>query len=597
MQKILSQISDLLVYDSQSPMLFNSGTFFLLFILFIATYALIKKHRWTVTVFVILFSVFFYYKSSGFYLIILVFTSITDYSFAIATERANKKFWKKFWVFLAVTSSLGILAFFKYTNFFFENFTNILKYLGNFPVITEFIHSQKPPIQKTFTEIIQNNFQPFDIFLPIGISFYTFQSISYVIDVYRKKLPATQNFLDYAFFLSFFPQLVAGPIVKAHHFLPQLRKKITIKKEHVWLGFWLIIIGLFKKAVIADYIAQYNDIIFAAPHTKSGFENLMAVPGYAIQIYGDFSGYSDMAIGLGLLMGFDLGINFNFPYKALNITDFWRRWHISLSSWLRDYLYIPLGGNRKGRFKMYRNLFITMFLGGLWHGASWKFVVWGSAHGMGLAVHKALSPLLGKIKDTIPVKFVSWSLTFIFVITLWIFFRAADIPENYQKITVKNASEYSYTSAVLNQTDSTKNVQIVFFDSEEVAQDTVYTTLKYKLGSKIRVTDEIKGSDKIVTAKVMINAYKVALIMIKRIVTDLNISKYFYTFWKTHMAWVVLLVTGYLMHANPVRWTDKLIQVFIKSPYLVKLLTFLIVLQLVIQFKSEDVVPFIYFQF
>ena len=597
MRDFSSLLKDLLIYDPQSPMLFNSGSFFLLFILFMITYTLIKKRRWIVTIFVILFSFFFYYKSSGFYLIILAFTSITDYSFAIGVERAQKKVWKKFWLTLAVVSSLGILAFFKYTNFFLENFVQIIKYLGDFPVITNFIQSLEPPIQKTFTEIMKNNFQPLDIFLPIGISFYTFQSISYVIDVYRKKLPATQNFLDYAFFLSFFPQLVAGPIVKAHHFLPQLKKRIVIKKRDVWIGFWLIMIGLFKKAVIADYIAQYNDIIFAAPHTKSGFENLMAVLGYTMQIYGDFSGYSDMAIGLALIMGFDLGINFNFPYKALNISDFWRRWHISLSSWLRDYLYIPLGGNRKGKFKMYRNLFITMFLGGLWHGASWKFVVWGSAHGLGLAVHKAVKPYLDKIPDTIPVKFVAWLMTFIFVITLWIFFRAADIPENYQELKVENAAEYDYSSQIIAQNDSVKTVRIRFFDAKGALADSVTTELKYDMGSKVRVSEEISGDDKIVTAKVMIDAYKVALIMIEKVLTDLDVRKYAYHFWKTHQTWVILLIIGYLMHANPTRWTDKIVDWFVRAPYIVKLLMFIIVVQLVIEFKSQDVVPFIYFQF
>lgn len=597
MRDISALLKDFFIYDPHSPMLFNSGIFFLLFIVFMLTYTLIKKRRWSVTIFVILFSFFFYYKSSGFYLAILLFTSVTDYSFAIGVERAKKKAFKKLWLSLAVVSSLAILAFFKYTNFFLENLVNLAKFLGDFPAVVEFIQAQEPPMQKTFTEIIANNFQPLDIFLPIGISFYTFQSISYVIDVYRKKLPATQNFLDYAFFLSFFPQLVAGPIVKAHHFLPQLKKKIVVDKRAVWIGLWLIMIGLFKKAVIADYIAQYNDIIFAAPHTKSGFENLMAILGYTLQIYGDFSGYSDMAIGLGLIMGFDLGINFNFPYKALNITDFWRRWHISLSSWLRDYLYIPLGGNRKGKFKMYRNLFITMFLGGLWHGASWKFVVWGSAHGIGLAVHKALKPKLDKIPDIIPVKFLAWLMTFIFVITLWIFFRAADIPENYSEIRVENAANYGYTSRIIAESDSVKTVQIDFFNAEGQLVDSALTSLNYDLGSKVRVTEEIKGNDKIVTAKVMIDAYKVSLVMIKKVLTDLDIGKYAYHFWKGHQTWVILLLIGFLMHANPVKWTEKIKELFVRSPYIVKLLLFIIVVQLVIEFKSQDVVPFIYFQF
>ena len=596
MDNILQKLGELLLYDASSPMLFNSGAFFILFILFIITYALIHKNRISVTIFVILFSVFFYYKSSGIYLVILVFTSITDYSFALAVNKALKTSWKKFWVFLATGSSLGILAFFKYTNFFLENIVNIIKYFGDFQTVVSFIQNIDVISFKSFSEIIQNNFQPLDIFLPIGISFYTFQSISYVIDVYRKKLPPTRNFLDYAFFLSFFPQLVAGPIVKANLFLPQLKKKITISRQAVWGGLWLIMIGLFKKAVIADYISQYNDFVFAAPHTYSGFENLMAVLGYALQIYGDFSGYSDMAIGLAMLMGFDLGINFNYPYKSLNITDFWRRWHISLSSWLRDYLYIPLGGNRKGTFKMYRNLFITMFLGGLWHGANWKFVVWGSMHGLALAVHKFFSKSLDKVPDIFPVKFISWLFTFIFVITLWIFFRAADTPETTVKVVVKNAAYYDFSSQVISSDDSTKTVQVNFYE-DGIARDTVTRTLYFEKGSKIRIFEKNIANDKEISINVMIDAYKVALTMIKQVLFDTDIFKWAVPFWKAHKLWVVLMLIGFIMHASPLKLTDKIYDSYIKSHYFVKLILFIIIVQIVIQFQSEDVVPFIYFQF
>jgi hypothetical protein len=402
--------------------------------------------------------------------------------------------------------------------------------------------------------------------------------------------------LDYAFFLSFFPQLVAGPIVKANLFLPQLKQKITISKIAVWTGFWFIIIGLFKKAVIADYIAQYNDFVFAAPGTYSGFENLMAVLGYTLQIYGDFSGYSDIAIGLGMVMGFDLGLNFNFPYKSLNITDFWRRWHISLSSWLRDYLYIQLGGNKKGKWKMYRNLFLTMFLGGLWHGANWKFVVWGSMHGIGLAVHKALAKVLGKIPNVIPVKFVSWLLTFVFVITLWIFFRANDIAESSAKTIIKDGIDYEFSSQIIAETDTTKTVRVLFTENN-VAKDTLIQTLEYVKGSKVKIKEELEGTDKVLTVSIMEDAYSVALTMIKQILTDTSIKKYAIPFWKAHQLWVILILIGFLMHVSPTVLTNKIIDIFVKSPYIAKLVIFILVVQIVIQLKSEDVVPFIYFQF
>lgn len=595
-EDVIAKLKDIFLYDSASPLLFNSGTFLILLILFLIYYAVTYKNKVSVTIFVILFSVFFYYKSSGLYFVILVFTSITDYSFALMIKKAEKNAWRKLWLILSVWSSLGILFYFKYTNFFLENFVYLIQFFGDFPLITDTIQSIDTDVFKSFSEIVAGNFQTLDIFLPIGISFYTFQSISYVLDVYQRKLEPTRNFLDYAFFLSFFPQLVAGPIVKAHHFLPQLRTKIIISKTAVWTGLWLIIIGLFKKAVIADYISQYNDFVFAAPGAYSGFENLMAVLGYTLQIYGDFSGYSDMAIGLGLIMGFDLGKNFNFPYKSLNITDFWRRWHISLSSWLRDYLYIQLGGNRKGKWKMYRNLFITMFLGGLWHGANWKFIVWGSMHGIGLAVHKALSDVLKKVPDVIPVKIISWTLTFIFVIVLWIFFRASDIPESTYKTTIVGAAQQDFVSQVIDKTDSSKTVMVLLLE-ENIVTDTIIQTLKAEKGSKVRIFDTDTGSDKTLSINVMIDASEVAFSMIKQILTDTNFKKYTIPFWQAHKLWVILMIIGFTMHASPVRLTDKIIDLFVKSPYIVKLVLFIIVVQSVIQLRSEDVVPFIYFQF
>lgn len=273
-------------------------------------------------------------------------------------------------------------------------------------------------------QMIGGNFQPLDVILPVGISFYTFQSISYIVDVYKERVAPTKTWLEYLFFLSFFPALVAGPIVRADYFLPQISKNQKATRNEVYLGFWMIILGIIKKAIIADYISQYNDLIFSNPTGYTGFESLMGVVGYTMQIYCDFSGYSDMAIGLALIMGFKLSKNFDFPYKSQNLTDFWRNWHISLSSWLRDYIYIPLGGNRKGTFRTYVNNFLTMLIGGLWHGADWKFVFWGAMHGVGLAIHKAFKPVLNKIPNVWPVKAISWLMTITIVSLLWVFFRA-----------------------------------------------------------------------------------------------------------------------------------------------------------------------------
>jgi D-alanyl-lipoteichoic acid acyltransferase DltB (MBOAT superfamily) len=263
-----------------------------------------------------------------------------------------------------------------------------------------------------------------DIILPVGISFYTFQSISYIVDVYRRRVEPTDSWLEYIFFLSFFPALVAGPIVRADQFLPQIKANRTPSKEEVWWGFWLILLGVVKKSLLADYIAQYNDIIFTTPETYTGFENLMAMLGYTMQIYCDFSGYSDMAIGIALIMGYSLPKNFNFPYKSQNVSEFWHRWHISLSSWLRDYLYIPLGGNRKGAGRTYVNLFLTMLLGGLWHGASWTFMLWGAYHGTLLALERMMGKhgLAWRLPRPLQI-----GLTFVLVMFGWLLFRATTL--------------------------------------------------------------------------------------------------------------------------------------------------------------------------
>jgi alginate O-acetyltransferase complex protein AlgI len=510
----LENLGEIFLYNPDKPMLFNSGAYMLFFSLFIIIYTLVYKKRFLVAVYIILFSLFFYYKSSGIYFLLLVLTSVTDFSFAWFLSKAEKQRWRTFWMIMGVIPSLALLGYFKYTNFI----------LFNWDLISG------------------NNFQPLDIFLPVGISFYTFQSVSYVLDVYWKKLKPTKNFLDYAFFLSFFPQLVAGPIVKAHHFLPQLEKTPKVNKIAVYSGLWLIMLGLFKKAVIADYIAQYNDLIFAAPDTYNGFENLMAIYGYTLQIYLDFSGYSDMAIGFGRIMGFDLGINFKLPYQSRNITDFWRRWHISLSTWLRDYLYIPLGGSRKGKWKTYRNLMLTMLLGGLWHGANWKFVFWGAMHGIALAIHKATKKILDKIPSILPTKFVSWFITFHFVIFLWVFFRATDI--NRQELV-------------------------------SVTEDGVTTEM---------------------VQNVTINAFEVSWIMVKQVFTDLDFN-FAIHFWDSRSLWVILVLIGFAMHTIPLKVVDKISDYFVRSPFILKVVFFVILLQLVIQLQNENVQPFIYFQF
>lgn len=395
------------MYDPKNPLLFNSALFLGLFLVFYFLYLLtLKTHRLRIA-YVVVFSLFFYYKCSGIFFLLLIFSSILDYAIAKLIYDERDKFYRKLYLVISLLVNLGLLGYFKYTNFFIDNVN--LAFDADF------------------------KFQ--DIILPVGISFYTFQTLSYTIDVYRKELEPTKSFMDFLFFVSFFPQLVAGPIVRASDFIPQIYKRLKLTKEEFNAALFLIIGGLLKKAVISDYISiNFVDRVFDAPNSYTSFENLMASYGYAIQIYCDFSGYSDMAIGLALLMGFWLPPNFRTPYQSASITEFWRRWHISLSTWLRDYLYISLGGNRGGKFKTYINLFLTMLLGGLWHGASWKFVLWGVLHGSALAFERFFGNLI-KLPKNYFVKTIQILLTFHFVAFCWLFFRAKDFSTALQLIS------------------------------------------------------------------------------------------------------------------------------------------------------------------
>lgn len=400
----------LFLYEPGAPMVFPTLTFWVWAIIVLALYGLmlqVGRRQWGL-LWLLAFSVFFYYKSVGHFVGLFLATLVVEYLLVQWMVRSLRMSRIALW--LAVILPLAFLGYFKYAGFFLQNWNLLTGQVVEAP----------------------------DIFLPAGISFYTFQMISYAVDVRRGHITAG-SFRDYALYIAYFPQLVAGPIVRAGHFLPQLAAP-RIDAEWIGSGFWLVLQGLIKKVVIADYIAQYNDLIFANPAGYSGFENLIAIYGYGLQIFYDFSGYSDVAIGLGRMMGFDLGVNFAKPYLSTSITDFWRRWHISLSTWLRDYLYIPLGGNRRGTFRTYLNLLLTMLLGGLWHGASWRFVVWGGVHGLALAVHRAL---FGKEERPRPLwrRFTGWLITFHLVLALWVFFRAVDF--STAMIVLKQAALYT----------------------------------------------------------------------------------------------------------------------------------------------------------
>jgi D-alanyl-lipoteichoic acid acyltransferase DltB (MBOAT superfamily) len=340
---------------------------------------------------------------------IVMFTTVLDYSLAIFIEDTADATKKKRLVTLSVCMNLGFLGFFKYFNFFIDSFINLLKIGGITP-----------------------SWHTLHIILPIGISFYTFQSMSYTIDVYKKEIKAERDFFRFATFVALFPQLVAGPIVRARDFLPQFREDKKFDWNRIIEGFGQILWGFFKKVAIADSLAPFVDQCFNAPDGFSALHMLLGVIFYSFQIYCDFSGYSNIACGLAYMLGFDFPWNFRTPYFSKNFSEFWTRWHISLSSWLRDYLYISLGGNRNGVFMTYRNLVLTMVLGGLWHGANYTFIIWGFLHGFYLVVQRLVGKKFGALEDAIRMpKWMQTGIDIMIVYALtcfaWIFFRAENL--------------------------------------------------------------------------------------------------------------------------------------------------------------------------
>jgi alginate O-acetyltransferase complex protein AlgI len=344
-------------------------------------------------------SCYFYISWNPYLISLILFSASVDFFAARKLERLSSPRLRRLLLVGSISINLGLLAFFKYFNFFLDNACTALNLFG----------WETPP-------------HTLQLILPLGISFYTFETISYIFDVYRGKARAVQNYLDYALYIMFFPHLIAGPIVRPRDFLPQIGQRKRFNWDRAQYGVQLFLVGLFKKGVVANHLAHVVDPVFENPATFGSGAVWLAVLSYAAQIYCDFSGYSDMALGTAHLLGFKLPRNFRMPYFAADIGEFWRRWHISLSSWLRDYVYIPLGGNRGGTAKTYRNLLLTMLLGGLWHGANWTFVAWGLYHGLLLALHRALPRPAWWTRPIFRPLAVAF--TFLCVCVGWVFFRA-----------------------------------------------------------------------------------------------------------------------------------------------------------------------------
>jgi len=476
------------LHNEKEPLLFHTGIFLLLFGAFLIAYSYLFEKPVQRCWLLIAFGFYFYYKASGLFLLLLILTISADYFFARKIIQDQNPKHKKLWLISGILFSLSFLLYFKYKNFFLENFG--------------YVSGQ--------------NFKLGQLILPIGISFYTFQSISFLVDIYKSKIKLPK-YQDYLLYMTFFPHLVAGPIVRAADFLPQLKKKLVVRKKEIKEATFLIIKGFIKKAIIADYVAQYSDIVFSDPTSFSATESIFAILAYTLQIFCDFSGYTDMAIGIALLLGYRLCVNFKSPYKSFDITDFWRRWHISLSSWLRDYIYIPLGGNKKGVQKQYAFLLITMLIGGFWHGADWKFIFWGAGHGLLLVIHKLSLKLIPKeFTKILWYRIAGWFLTFCLVALLWVPFRAKSLGDTF--ILYRN-----------------------LFDGLDFAT----------VGA----------------------------------------------IYQTHFWIVILLFFGYFATVMPDSWKEKIYDYFAKMDYLVLFALIIILIQVMLQFKSASVQPFIYFQF
>ncbi len=423
----MNRFYDIFTFSEEVPLIFTQANFWIFFVFAYFLFALFYKKIALRNSYLFLISLFFYYKTSGLFIGILIFSTLVDFFIGKTIYKSENNLKRYVLVTMSVVINLTVLCYFKYAYFFTDSFNMLFH--TNLEVVNWLAEWGN-----SFND--QNYFTIDKIILPVGISFYTFQTISYSVDIFRRKLKPLDSIVDFGFYVSFFPQLVAGPIVRAENFVPQISRPTLLTKADFDTGTFMILKGLIKKMIFADFIAMhFLDRVFDAPEMFSGFANVMAMIGYSLQIYGDFSGYTDIAIGLALLMGFKLPINFNSPYKATNAGDFWKRWHISLSTWLRDYLYIPLGGNQKGTMASYIilgimilgslytfqnfyavvivlsvlliiyilsiyninvknqintniNLMLTMLIGGLWHGANWKFVIWGGLNGLGIVVYK-----------------------------------------------------------------------------------------------------------------------------------------------------------------------------------------------------------------
>jgi D-alanyl-lipoteichoic acid acyltransferase DltB (MBOAT superfamily) len=409
-------------------MLFHTWVFLVFFLIVYPVYLLVRKNNWLMNLWLMIASYVFYGWWNPYYLLLLFGTSAIDYAMVLLMERNQKT--RKLWLIISLVSNFGFLGYFKYSGFITDNLNTFLEHLGVYWKLADPVAYPNAmlaligvPEDRFFTQVI----------LPIGISFHTFQSMSYTIDAYQGTIQTERSFIRFLTFVSFFPQLVAGPIERARNLLPQLQGQPRITREDIGDGLSLFLVGFFKKVALADYLALYVDKVYAAPGDFQAPALLLATVAFAWQIYFDFSGYTDMARGVARLMGFHLMLNFNNPYVATGLGDFWARWHISLSTWFKDYVYFPLGGNRHGLLSTYRNMILTMVISGVWHGANWTFIIWGALHAVGRLLTRKLERTQF-YREWVPTLFKQL-LVFAFVTFTWIFFRAQSLNDAWLIVT------------------------------------------------------------------------------------------------------------------------------------------------------------------
>lgn len=623
MDLILSFLSKTFAFDENSPLLFTQFYFWAFFAIVFAIFSLIHSKRLLRNTFLFIVSLFFYYKTSGLFVLLLIFATISDFFIAKLVYRSEKELHRKLFVGLSVCINLMVLSYFKYS-YFFVDLVNSL-FGTTFQVYDYFA-----AIGKAITG--SNRFSVNQIILPVGISFYTFQTISYTMDVYRRRIAPVKNILDYGFYVSFFPQLVAGPIVRAAEFIPQVYKPYFLGRRQFGIAIFWILNGLAKKIILSDYLAvNFIDRVFDNPMLFSGFENLMALFVYSLQVYADFSGYTDIAIGVAMIMGFYLPQNFNSPYKAPNASNFWKRWHISLSRWLQDYLYIPLGGNRNATFGTFfwivaiaaigillsgsiiiavivlsialsiviwgivrperrnkiitnLNMMITMLLGGLWHGASFNFMIWGGLNGVGMLIYKIwrgwsmnIKMLMVALVAALLVGLAYFTPAPIWnVLAVWCGVIAIGtlIRWIYNIYTTKTNSSFLIPHSSLS------NVWGIFQTFIFIS----FTRLFFRSGSNL--DPDLANEHAWNTAKNMVHQMGSAWNL--EVIPDICMA-----YWKVF----VLFALGMIIHWLPVRWKRWYRINFALLPLPVMAILVVAVVFIVYQFITADLQAFIYFQF